>query len=404
MINTKLLTVSEITRQIKLTLEEEFSQISVIGEISNFKAHNSGHWYFNLKDADAVINCTMWKGFNNYVFFTPQDGMKVIVNGKITVYPPRGNYQLDVRSMKPAGVGELQAAFEALKQKLGEEGLFDPSHKKPIPAFPQKIGIVTASDGAAFRDMISVAQRRYPLVELVICPARVQGSGSAESIVESIGQLNYRDDIDVIIVARGGGSIEDLWSFNEEIVARAVYNSKIPVISGVGHEIDFTIVDFVADLRAPTPSAAMELATPDKVDIFAFINEFSYNSTLKINEYCRKGRHRLNSVLGSYGFRVPLDKVRNKSQLVDNLLYKVLQTTDHRILLLRNKVSLLTKIIESNNIQKTLNRGFALVRQDDKYVTRSAQFLPVEDTELIFADGSIKIECEKNGKEKKQQL
>jgi exodeoxyribonuclease VII large subunit len=404
MLNTKLLTVSEITREIKLTLEKEFSQISVIGEISNFKAHNSGHWYFNLKDTDAVINCTMWRGFNNYVFFTPQDGMKVIVNGKITVYPPRGNYQLDVRSMKPAGVGELQAAFEALKEKLSEEGLFDPSHKKPIPVFPQKIGIVTAPDGAAFRDMISVAERRYPLVELVISPARVQGSGAAESIVEGIRQLNYRDDIDVMIVSRGGGSIEDLWSFNEEIVARAIYNSKIPVISGVGHETDFTIADFTADLRAPTPSAAMELATPDKADIFAFIDDFSYNSTLKINEYCRKGRHRLSSVLGSYGFRVPLDIVRNKSQLVDNLLYKVLQTTDHRILLLRNKVSLLTKIIESNNIQKTLNRGFALVRQDDKYIKRKAKFTKNEDTELVFADGSIKIEIEKNGKEKKQQF
>ena len=396
MIKSKLLTVSEITRQIKLTLEEEFSEVSVIGEISNFKAHNSGHWYFNLKDPEAVISCTMWRGFNNYVLFTPQDGMKVIVNGKLSVYPPRGSYQVDVRSMKPAGVGELQAAFEMLKQKLDQEGLFDPSHKKEIPEFPEKIGIVTAIDGAAFKDMISVAERRFPLVELVITPARVQGSGSAETITEGIQQLNYRDDIDVIIVARGGGSIEDLWSFNEEIVARAIYNSRIPVISGVGHEIDFTIADFVADLRAPTPSAAMELATPDKNDIFAFINEFSYNSTVKINEYCRKGRKRLNSVLGSYGFRVPLDIVRNKSQFVDNLLYKVLQTTDHRILLHSNKVSLLTKIIESNNIQRTLNRGFALVRQDNKYVKRRLQFASNAETEVIFADGSIKIKPENN--------
>ncbi len=396
MIKSKILTVSEITRQIKLTLEEEFSEVSVIGEISNFKAHNSGHWYFNLKDSEALISCTMWRGFNNYVFFTPQDGMKVIVNGKLSVYPPRGSYQVDVRSMKPAGVGELQAAFEMLKQKLDQEGLFDPSHKKEIPEFPEKIGIVTAIDGAAFKDMISVAERRFPLVELVITPARVQGSGSAETITEGIQQLNYRDDIDVIIVARGGGSIEDLWSFNEEIVARAIYNSRIPVISGVGHEIDFTIADFVADLRAPTPSAAMELATPDKNDIFAFINEFSYNSTIKINEYCRKGRKRLNSVLGSYGFRVPLDIVRNKSQFVDNLLYKVLQTTDHRILLHSNKVSLLTKIIESNNIQRTLNRGFALVRQDNKYVKRRVQFALNAETEVIFADGSVKIKPENN--------
>jgi exodeoxyribonuclease VII large subunit len=208
--------------------------------------------------------------------------------------------------------------------------------------------------------------------------------------------LNFRDDIDVIIVARGGGSIEDLWSFNEEIVARAIFNSRIPVISGVGHEIDFTITDFVADLRAPTPSAAMELATPDKNDIFAFINEFSYNSTLKINEYCRKGRKRLSSVLGSYGFRVPLDIVRNKSQLVDNLLYKVLQATDHRILLHSNKVSLLTKIIESNNIQRTLNRGFTLLKQENKYVKRRTQFDSNVETEVIFADGSMKINPQNN--------
>jgi exodeoxyribonuclease VII large subunit len=396
MITAKPLTVSEITKQIKQSLEDEFSQVSVIGEISNFKAHNSGHWYFNLKDSDALISCTMWRGYNNYVFFTPQDGMKVIVNGKLSVYPPRGTYQVDVRSMKPAGVGELQAAFEMLKQKLAEEGLFDAPHKKKIPAFPQKIGIVTAADGAAFKDMISVAERRYPLAELVITPARVQGTGSAETIVDGIMRLNSLGDVDVIIIARGGGSIEDLWAFNEEIVARAVYNSRIPVISGVGHEIDFTIADFVADLRAPTPSAAMELATPDKDDIFAFIDDFSYNSTLKISELCRKGRKRLSSVLSSYGFRVPLDIVRNKSQFVDNLLYKVLQTTDHRILLHRNKVSLLTKIIESNNINRTLERGFALVRQNNNYVKRSTQFNLTEATELIFADGTIRINKDNN--------
>ena len=179
-----VLTVSELTKEIKQTLEDKFDQVSVEGEISNFKAHISGHWYFSLKDANASISCAMWKGFNNYVIFTPQDGMKVIINGKITVYPPRGNYQIDVRSMKPAGVGELQAAFEALKQKLSDEGLFNEEFKKPIPTFPKKIGIVTAIDGAAFKDMISVAKRRFPLVELVIAPTRVQGAGSAEMIVK----------------------------------------------------------------------------------------------------------------------------------------------------------------------------------------------------------------------------
>src|SRR3989337_4521371 len=258
-----ILTVSELTKEIKQTLEDKFEQVSVQGEISNFKAHVSGHWYFSLKDANASISCAMWKGLNNYVFFTPQDGMKIIVSGRITVYPPRGSYQIDVRSMKPAGVGELQAAFEMLKRKLADEGLFDEIHKKPMPSFPQKIGIVTAKDGAAFQDMISVAERRFPLVELVISPARVQGSGAAESIVESLKLLNKQNDIDLIIVARGGGRIQDLWAFNEEIVAREIFASKIPIVTGIGHEVDFTISDFVADLRAPTPSAAMEIATPN---------------------------------------------------------------------------------------------------------------------------------------------
>ncbi len=213
-----VLTVSEITKQIKQILETSFENISIIGEISGFKAHVSGHWYFNLKDANAVISCTMWKGVNNYVFFTPQDGMKVIITGRVTVFPPRGNYQIDVRSMKPAGAGELQGAFELLKQKLAAEGLFDIQKKKPVKAFNKKIGIVTAIDGAAFQDMKSVAERRFPLVELFVCPTKVQGVGAAENIVENIKELN-KIKLDVIILARGGGSIEDLWAFNEEIVA-----------------------------------------------------------------------------------------------------------------------------------------------------------------------------------------
>ncbi len=320
--------------------------------------------------------------------------MKIIINGKLSVYPPRGNYQIDVRSMKPAGVGELQSAFEILKQKLGAEGLFDQSHKKRIPVFPKRIGIVTAIDGAAFKDLCSIAERRFPSAELVIAPARVQGSGAAETIVRSIKDLNDEKNIDVIIVARGGGSIEDLWAFNEEIVARAVYNSRIPIISGVGHEVDFTITDFVADLRAPTPSAAMELATPDKSEIFAFIDDFSYNSTIKIGEYLTACRKNFLAILNSYGFRVPINIIRTRSQLVDNLLYKLLQKTDQKILSYNNKILLLTKIIESNNIQKTLNRGFTLVRQDNKYIKRSVQFNSDVQTEIIFSDGSIKLNPE----------
>ena len=384
-----ILTVSELTQEIKISLEDKFSQISVMGEISGFKSHVSGHWYFNLKDANAVIACTMWKGFNNYVFFTPKDGMKVIVNGKITVYPPRGNYQIDVRSMKPAGVGELQAAFEALKQKLAAEGLFDEELKKEIPLIPGKIGIVTAIDGAALKDMISVAERRFPLAELVIAPAKVQGSGAAQEIVQSLKQLNEYNDIDVIIVARGGGSIEDLWAFNEEIVAREIANSGIPVVSGVGHVVDFTIADFVADLRAPTPSAAMELVTPSKEDFNNFINEFINSSNKIINDIIAKLRSNVYNELNSYGFRMPMDLVRRKSQQLDNLIYKLLKNIEQKSLAYRGRLSILTKSIEVHDVNRQLKKGFALVKQDSIYITRKSSFNEQKDTILKFYDDEL---------------
>ena len=384
-----ILTVSELTKEIRRTLEESFEQVAVIGEISNFKSHISGHWYFSLKDADAVINCTMWKGFNQYVFFTPQDGMKIIVNGKLTVYPPRGSYQLDVRSMKPAGLGELQEAFEKLKKKLEAEGLFDEKFKKPIPVFPEKIGIVTAIDGAAFKDLISVAKRRYPLVEIVIAPARVQGSGAAESIVKSINLLNEYPGINVIIVARGGGSIEDLWAFNEEVVAKAVFKSKIPIISGVGHEVDFTIADYVADLRAPTPSVAMEVATPDIAEIENFINEFLHRSSRTISEHIEENKEAVLSFIHSYGFRLPLDLTNRKTQQADLSINKILQSIEKFSLIYDKKISLLAKSLESYDIQRILKRGFVLVKQNSKFVTRASDFNKDKNAQLKFYDGEI---------------
>ena len=387
--NREILTVSELTKEIRRTLEESFEQVSVVGEISNFKSHISGHWYFSLKDSDAVINCTMWKGFNQYVFFTPQDGMKIIVNGKLTVYPPRGSYQLDIRSMKPAGLGELQEAFEKLKKKLEAEGLFDEKFKKPIPLFPSKVGIVTAIDGAAFRDLVSVAKRRFPLVELVFAPARVQGSGAAESIVNSIKLLNKSGKMDVIIVARGGGSIEDLWAFNEEIVARAIFNSKIPVISGVGHEIDFTIADYVADLRAPTPSVAMELATPDSAEIENFLDEFLLNSSKIMEELIEEKNERIFSALRSYGFRMPIEMVNRSSQQIDFSINNILQNIKRISVTYNNKISLLAKSLESYDIQRVLKKGFVLVKQNSKFVTRASKFNKTDRAHLQFYDGEI---------------
>ena len=387
--SNQILTVSELTKEIRRTLEEAFEQVSVIGEISNFKAHVSGHWYFSLKDSDAVINCTMWKGFNQYVFFTPQDGMKLIVNGKLTVYTPRGSYQLDIRSMKPAGLGELQEAFEKLKKKLEAEGLFDEKFKKPIPTFPKKIGIVTAIGGAAFKDLISVAKRRFPLVEIVIAPARVQGSGAAESIVKSIKLLNEYPAIDVLIVARGGGSIEDLWAFNEEIVARAIFKSKVPIISGVGHEVDFTISDYVADLRAPTPSVAMEIATPDINEIENFINEFLAKSSSNIEDIIETRIQDVNSFSRSYGFRLSLDMLNRKSQQVDYSISKILQSIERYSMIYDKKISLFAKSLDSYDIQRVLKRGFVLVNQNSKFVTRASDFNKEKKAQLKFYDGEI---------------
>jgi exodeoxyribonuclease VII large subunit len=315
--------------------------------------------------------------------------MKIIVNGKLTVYPPRGSYQLDIRSMKPAGLGELQEAFEKLKKKLEAEGLFDEKFKKPIPVFPQKIGIVTAIDGAAFKDLISVAKRRYPLVEIVIAPARVQGSGAAESIVNSIKSLNEHPAIDVIIVARGGGSIEDLWAFNEEMVARAIFKSKVPVISGVGHEVDFTISDYVADLRAPTPSVAMEIATPDIIEIENFINEFLVKSSSNIEDIIETKVQDVGSFSRSYGFRLPMDILNRKTQQVDMSVSRVLQSIEKYSMIYDKKISLLAKTLESYDIQRVLKRGFVLVKQNSKFVTRASNFNKEKKAQLKFYDGEI---------------
>lgn len=387
----KAISVSELTNYIKRVIEENFEQVRIIGEISNFKAHASGHWYFTLKDKNAQISCTMWKGLNNYVFFTPQDGMQIVVTGKITVYPPRGNYQLDVKSMKPAGEGELQKAFEQLKRKLFDEGLFDDEHKRPIPKFPAKIGIVTGTDTAALKDMLSVAERRYPILELIIAPTRVQGEGAAEQIAASIENLNQHKDIDLIIIARGGGSLEDLWAFNEEIVARAIYKSKIPIISGVGHEIDFTIADFVADLRAPTPSAAMEIATPNKDEIIGFLEEISDNNKNYISEKIENLKYELNYLNKSYGFKNITNLINTKKQTIDNYIFRIQVIIANFLKSNKNNLSLFSKIILSNNVNSILKKGFVLIEQDEKIIKRKTELKIDRGLELKFYDGNVSL-------------
>jgi len=260
-------TVSQLTGEIKKLLEQNFEHLWVEGEISNLRLPSSGHLYFTLKDESAQLRGVMFRLQGRLLKFEPADGLQVICYGRLSVYEPRGEYQIIVDYMEPKGWGALQLAFEQLKEKLSREGLFDPAHKKPLPHLPQKIGIVTSPTGAAIRDILQIIDRRFANVHILLYPVRVQGAGAAEEITQAIGAFNQWPDIDVIIVGRGGGSLEDLWAFNEEIVARAIFNSRIPIISAVGHEVDFTIADFVADLRAPTPSAAAELVVRNKEEL-----------------------------------------------------------------------------------------------------------------------------------------
>jgi exodeoxyribonuclease VII large subunit len=392
-----VLTVSEITTDIKQLLEIEFDYAAVIGEISNFKSHGSGHWYFSLKDANAQLNCAMWRGFNNRVFFTPENGMKIIAEGKITVYPPRGTYQLDVRSMKPAGEGELQAAFERLKKRLAEEGLFDEEYKKDIPSFPEKIGIVTGGKSAAVRDMITTAERRFPLAEIFFIPTKVQGDGAAEEIAANIKRLDARGDVDVIIIGRGGGSLEDLWAFNEEIVARAIFEAETPIISGVGHEIDFTIADFVADLRAATPTAAMEMATPDKGEIISYLRSFIESSGASVLNSIERKREQTRQTLYSYGFRMPGDRVKNAYQRIDHIIYALNSNVDKKMKEVKSKLNIFEKVLDGADFNKNLKKGYAIVKQNGKIIPRAEKLNKSEGMIVKFYDKEVVSRLDKNG-------
>lgn len=264
-------TVSRLNNEVRFILEDTFPFVWVEGEISNFAAPHSGHWYFSLKDTNAQVRCAMFKSSSRKINFVPKDGIHVLIKARVSLYENRGEFQLIAETMEERGEGKLQRAFELLKKKLEAAGLFDAAHKKSLPLFTKQIGVITSATGAAIRDILTVLNRRYPCVPVIIYPSLVQGANAAANIVSAIQTANKRNECDVLIVARGGGSLEDLWPFNEEIVAHAIFSSEIPIISGVGHEVDFTIADFVADIRAPTPSAAAEIATPDKAELLSLL-------------------------------------------------------------------------------------------------------------------------------------
>jgi exodeoxyribonuclease VII large subunit len=394
-VEKNVMTITELTRQIKFSLESSFPRVWVEGEISNFKQHTSGHLYFTLKDEGAQLSALMWRSRVANLTFQPEDGMKVIARGSITVYPPRGNYQLDVDQIQPIGLGELQLAFERLKQKLDAEGLFDAGHKKPIPEFPERIGLVTSETGAALQDIRSVLSRRHPSVEVVLAPVRVQGAGAAEEITGAINLLNQLGDIDVLIVGRGGGSLEDLWAFNEEIVARAIYASKIPIISAVGHEIDFSIADFVADYRAPTPSAAAELAVRDRTELLEDIGNLCYTMRGALDTQLTKLRERTASLVTSYSFNRPKDTIREFSQRVDELERSLGISCAHGVQRVQQKYFSLQQQLQALNPGGVLKRGYAIVRKEGRIVSRSGG-LRYGDAALIqFHDGTVGVKVEK---------
>jgi exodeoxyribonuclease VII large subunit len=382
-----ILSVTEITRRIKGVLEMGFSEVWVQGEISNCKNHSSGHLYFTLKDGGASLSAVMWRSRVAQLLFRPNDGMKVIVWGNITVYEPRGNYQIDCLQIQPVGIGELQLAFDRLKQKLSAEGLFDEAHKKPLPEYPQKIGIVTSPTGAAIQDMLNILARRFPALEVIVAPVKVQGIGAAEEIAEAIQDLNSLSDIDVIIVGRGGGSLEDLWAFNEEVVARAIYSSRIPIVSAVGHEIDFSISDFVADLRAPTPSAAAELVVRDRNDVIDILRNFSYTIQNSVVNKLRSSKEKVRSLVGSYSFNKPLDLFRQRSQRVDEMERRLHQIVGQRLTMDRQLAQSFTKRIQSLDPELALKRGYTIVYRNQKIVPSVARLSAKDHVTVKFRDG-----------------
>ncbi len=340
----QIFSVSEVVRSVKIELETRFRALWVKGEISNFKIPPSGHFYFTLKDNDAQMRAVCFRMQNRYLKFTPEDGMDVIARGSISVYPPRGEFQLVVESMEPMGRGALQVAFDQLKIRLEQEGFFEPARKKELPLLPAKIGIVTSPSGAAIQDILRVLKRRNDRINVLIVPAKVQGPGAAQEIARGIRYLNSRDDINVIIVGRGGGSSEDLWAFNEESVARAIYDSRIPLISAVGHEIDFTIADFVADLRAPTPSAAGEIVSGRREELCSGLEHLIRRTTQSTRLILKEKGQRLERLSGSRAFVDAESRLKFFLQHQDELFARLVKTLPLRVESGRQKLIQLDKV------------------------------------------------------------
>lgn len=413
--NEVSLTVTDINNYIKNIVDGDFflSNVTLKGEISNLKFHTRGHLYFSLKDENSKINAVMFNYKNLGLNFIPKDGMNVIVKGKVSVFTTGGSYQITVSNMKEDGIGNLYILFEELKRRLDREGLFSPEHKKKLPRIPKKVGVITASTGAAVKDIISTINRRFPLTEIILFPTLVQGVGAKENIVKMINEAN-ESDVDVIILGRGGGSIEDLWAFNEEIVARAIYNSNKPIVSAVGHEIDFTISDFVSDMRAPTPTGAAELVVPSKVEIQSYLNDYKGRIISVINKKIKSYTDTFSKLKNTYILKNPISMYEIDEQKLDNMLEKLGSIMNYKLEREKSKLNNLSKMISPNmlnrldkekikleNIETKLNllnpenilkKGYSLTLVEGKIVKSINSVKKGNIIDTKFSDGIIKSE------------
>ncbi|MBI3313527.1 MAG: exodeoxyribonuclease VII large subunit [Candidatus Omnitrophica bacterium] len=373
----KVYTVSQLNREARFLLESQFASIWIEAEISNFKRHSSGHFYFTLKDSQSQISAVFFSRQNQYLKFEPKDGLQVLAMGRISLYEARGQYQFYIERLEPKGMGSLQLAFLQLKEKLEKEGLFRPEHKKPIPRFPRVVGVVTSPTGAAIRDILNVVNRRFQGTRVLLNPVRVQGDGAAAEIAKAIEQMNLLPEIDVLIVGRGGGSLEDLWAFNEEIVARAVYRSKIPIISAVGHEIDWTICDLVADLRAPTPSAAAELVVQNREELCSRMVEYQSRMRSAISGLLETNKERLEALEQSYAFKQPAQLIEQYAQRLDELFRQLLNYSKtvlgHKKHLLQN----LAGKLHALSPLAILERGYSLTFKEDGKLLKDLQHVKI---------------------------
>lgn len=387
--NIKPISVTELNKYVKdkIDSDEYLNSVYVAGEISNFKHHYTGHMYFTLKDENSLIKCVMFKSATTNLNFIPRDGMKVAVLGSVGVFERDGVYQIYVQAMQEDGIGKLYAEYEKLKEKLSQEGLFEEKFKKNIPFMPKIIGVLTSNTGAVIRDIINVSTRRNPNVYIRLLPIPVQGEGAAIKIANGIKKMNDEKLADVIILARGGGSIEDLWPFNEEVVARAIFESELPIISAVGHETDFTIADFVADLRAPTPSAAAELAVPDIEKIKNNLNIYQNRLKISLKRKTEIMRLKLEKCMNSKVYKDPYQKINNYYLNVESFIKIIEQNTVNKISNIKIDFSKKTSKLDALSPLKTLSRGFCVIESEGKVISRASNLKKDMKISLKMQDG-----------------